>query len=74
MTLASIAAARAAANLPVTGSANPGPVTPATSIAIDPALKLGMRADPQCKPLPAGHRRRIYFGNPTPGQDGFGLG
>jgi L-ascorbate oxidase len=74
MTLASIADARAAANLPVTGSAHPGHVTPATSIAIDPALKLGLRGDPQCKPLPAGHRRRIYFGNPTPGQDGFGLG
>jgi hypothetical protein len=46
----------------------------ASSIAIDPALKLGLRSDPACQPLAPGHRRRVFFGNPTPGQDGFGLG
>ncbi len=74
MTLASIDAARAAAALPVTGAANPGNLVQAASIAIDPALKLGLRDAPECAPLPPGYRRRIYFGNPTPGVDGFGLG
>jgi FtsP/CotA-like multicopper oxidase with cupredoxin domain len=73
-TLTDVDGARAAANKPVTGSANPGNLMQATSIAIDPSLKLGFRTTPDCAPLAAGHRRRIYFGNPTPGQDGFGLG
>jgi FtsP/CotA-like multicopper oxidase with cupredoxin domain len=72
--LANIDGARAAAKLPVSGSAHPGNLMQATSIAIDPDLKLGLRGSPDCVPLAAGHRRRIYFGNPTPGQDGFGLG
>ena len=42
------------------------------SYAIDPALKAGLRKDASCVPLPKGHRRRIYFGYPTPGT--FGLG
>jgi hypothetical protein len=46
----------------------------ARTIAIDPALKLGRRSDPACRPLAPGHRRKIIFGNPTPGEDGFGLG
>ena len=74
LTLTNVEGARAAANLPVTGSANHGNLVQATSIAIDPDLKLGLRGSPDCVPLQAGHRRRIYFGNPTPGQDGFGLG
>ncbi len=74
MTLASLDTARAAAALPVTGTANPGSLVQAASIAIDPALKLGLRSSPDCVPLPPGYRRRIYFGNPTPGHDGFGLG
>ncbi len=73
-TLTDIAGARAAASQPVTGSANPGNLTQATSIAIDPDLKLGLRGSPDCVPLAAGHHRRIYFGDPTPGVDGFGLG
>jgi FtsP/CotA-like multicopper oxidase with cupredoxin domain len=73
-TLTDLAGARAAASQPVTGSANPGSLVQAAAIAIDPALKLGLRGSPDCVPLAAGHRRRIYFGNPTPGQDGFGLG
>ena len=74
MTLANLASARAAAQLPVTGSADPGNLVQAASIAIDPALKLGLRDSPDCVALQPGHRRRIYFGNPTPGMDGFGLG
>ena len=74
LTPVDIDGARAAAKLPVTGSANPGSLVQATSIAIDPDLKLGLRSSPQCSPLQPGHRRRIYFGNPTPGEDGFGLG
>jgi FtsP/CotA-like multicopper oxidase with cupredoxin domain len=46
----------------------------APTIAIDPALKLGQRSSPECQPLAPGHRRKIIFGNPTPGEDGFGLG
>ena len=72
--LTDIAGARAAAGRPVIGSANPGNLVQATAIAIDPDLKLGLRGSPDCVPLAAGHRRRVYFGNPTPGQDGFGLG
>jgi L-ascorbate oxidase len=72
--LTDIAGARAAASQAVTGSANPGNLTQATSIAIDPDLKLGLRSSPDCVPLAAGHHRRIYFGDPTPGVDGFGLG
>lgn len=45
----------------------------ATAYAIDPELKLGLREDPHCANLAKGEYRRIYFGNPTPGQDGFGL-
>ncbi len=73
-TLADLDGARAAAKLPVTGSANPGSLVQAASIAIDPELKLGLRGSAECSALRPGHRRRIYFGNPTPGQDGFGLG
>jgi FtsP/CotA-like multicopper oxidase with cupredoxin domain len=71
--LTSVDAARAAASQPVTGTANPGNLVQATSIAIDPDLKLGFRSSPQCAPLAAGHHRRVYFGNPTPEVDGFGL-
>jgi L-ascorbate oxidase len=46
----------------------------APTIAIDRALKLGQRSDPTCQPLAPGHRRKILFGDPTPGIDGFGLG
>ena len=74
LSLVSVDAALAAASLPIGGSAHHGALTQAPSIAIDPSLKLGLRTSPDCVPLPAGHRRRIYFGNPTPGQDGFGLG
>jgi L-ascorbate oxidase len=74
MSLVHIDAARAAAHEPVAGGANPGNLHQAPSIAIDPELKLGMRSDPACVPLKSGHHRRIFFGNPTPGQDGFGLG
>ena len=73
-TLTDVDGARAAASQPVTGSANPGNLVQATSIAIDPDLKLGLRGSPDCVPLAEGHHRRIYFGNPTPGEDGFGLG
>ena len=45
----------------------------ATEYAIDPVLKLGLRHDPACDNLGPGEHRRIFFGNPTPGQDGFGL-
>ena len=31
-------------------------------------------ASPNCSALPAGHRRRIFFGNPTAAPDSFGLG
>ena len=74
LVLADLDAARAAAKLPVTGSASPGSLVQAASIAIDPELKLGLRGSAECRTLQSGHRRRIYFGNPTPGQDGFGLG
>ena len=40
---------------------------------VDEAVKLGLRADSACANLGANEHRRIYFGNPTPGQDGFGL-
>jgi FtsP/CotA-like multicopper oxidase with cupredoxin domain len=62
------------------GSGAHGPAIQAASlhqaptIAIDPALKLGERSSPDCQPLAPGHRRKIIFGNPTPGEDGFGLG
>jgi L-ascorbate oxidase len=72
--LTDIDGARAAATLPVSGFANPGNLFQAPTIAIDPDLKLGLRGSPDCVPLAPGHHRRIYFGNPTPGQDGFGLG
>jgi L-ascorbate oxidase len=60
----------AAARLPAIQTA----LQQAQSFAIDPALKLGLRADRACRPLAPGHRRKILFGNPTPGVDGFGLG
>lgn len=44
----------------------------APSFAIDPQLQSGARTDPACQPLAKGHRRRIYFGYPTPTT--FGLG
>jgi L-ascorbate oxidase len=45
----------------------------ATSYSIDPALKLGLREDPDCADLASHEHRRIYLGNPTPGSDGFGI-
>lgn len=54
-------------------SAAPPGLRQAEAFAIDPALKLGMRHDPSCDNLAAGEHRRIYFGNPTPGRDSFGL-
>jgi L-ascorbate oxidase len=74
LSLASIDVARAAANLPVTGSAHQEGLVPATSFVLDSDTKLGLKSTPNCAPLREGHHRRIYFGNPTPGQDGFGLG
>lgn len=74
MSLVSVDAARSASGKPVTGSANHGGLVQAKSIAIDPDLKLGMRASADCVPLKPGHHRRIFFGDPTPGIDGFGLG
>jgi len=73
LTLTDIAGARASAKLPVGGSASHGNLVQAVAIAIDPELKLGLRDSPDCVRLPANHRRRIYFGDPTPGVDGFGL-
>jgi L-ascorbate oxidase len=72
MTLASIDTARVAASLPVTGSAHHEGLVQAQTIAIDPALKLGLRSSPDCVPLASGHHRRILFGYPTPAD--FGLG
>ena len=74
MSLVGVDAARDAASQPVTGSASHGNWHPAQSIAIDPDLKFGLRTSPDCMPLKPGHRRRILFGDPTPGIDGFGLG
>jgi L-ascorbate oxidase len=74
MSLVTVDAARAASSQPVTGWASPDGLLQAPAIAIDPALKLGLRSSPDCVPLAPGHRRRIFFGNPTPGEDGFGLG
>lgn len=65
------AASSAAGQVPPAGAA-PSP-RQATQFAIDPPLKLGLRRDPACANLQPGEHRRIYFGNPTPGQDGFGL-
>jgi L-ascorbate oxidase len=74
MLLGSIETARGAANQPVTGSAHHEGLVQAQTIAIDPDLKLGLRSSSDCVPLKEGHRRRIFFGDPTPGVDGFGLG
>jgi L-ascorbate oxidase len=74
MSLGSIETARGAANQPVTGSAHHEGLVQAQTIAIDPDLKLGLRSSVDCVPLQPGHHRRIFFGNPTPGEDGFGLG
>ena len=38
------------------------------------AAHVASLADPNCKALPPGHTRRIYFGVPTGEPDGFGLG
>jgi L-ascorbate oxidase len=46
----------------------------APTFAIDPALKLGLREDPDCANLAPHEHRRIYLGNPTPGSDDFGIG
>ena len=60
-----------------TGAAQAIPAAPglqqATRFAIDPALKLGLRRDPACENLAPGEHRRIYFGDPTAGQGGFGI-
>jgi|GEM_PF-6075334 len=45
----------------------------ATQYAIDPAQKLGLRQAPSCRNLAPRERRRVYFRNPHPGTDGFGL-
>jgi L-ascorbate oxidase len=74
MSLVNIDTARGAANQPVTGSAHHEGLVQAQTIAIDPDLKLGLRSSVDCVPLLPGHHRRIFFGNPTPGEDGFGLG
>jgi L-ascorbate oxidase len=37
----------------------------AGAYAIDPALKLGLREDPDCANLKPGEHRRIYLGNPN---------
>jgi L-ascorbate oxidase len=55
-----------------TSAAVPG-LRQATAYAIDPALKLGLRQEPSCANLAPGEYRRIYFGNPHPGKDDFGL-
>lgn len=47
-----------------TSTAFPG-VRMAAAYAIDPALKLGLREDPDCANLALGEHRRIYFGNPN---------
>jgi FtsP/CotA-like multicopper oxidase with cupredoxin domain len=54
------------------GAPSPG-LRLAPEFAIDAPLKLGLRRDPDCANLAPGEHRRIYFGNPTPGKDGFGL-
>jgi L-ascorbate oxidase len=74
MSLVDIDTARGAAGGAVTGSAHHEGVVQAQSIAIDPDLKLGLRSSPDCVPLKEGHHRRVFFGDPTPGVDGFGLG
>jgi L-ascorbate oxidase len=52
-----------------TTSAETSPPLPgmkmATAYAIDPALKLGLREDPDCANLEPGEHRRIYLGNPN---------
>ena len=53
MSLVKIDAARAAAGGPVTGSANPGHLHQAPSIAIDPDLKLGHAQQPGLRPAQA---------------------
>jgi len=70
----SLAVARAMAGAGIGGPAIQLGLKQAPTIAIDRALKLGQRADPSCRPLAPGHRRKILFGDPTPGIDGFGLG
>ncbi len=45
----------------------------APQYAIDQQLRLGQRTDPSCANLKQGEHRRIYFGNPHPGSDGFGI-
>ena len=47
-------------------------LTQARSAAITPEVLVGQAPDPNCKPLAAGHRRKILFGYPT--DTTFGLG
>lgn len=59
--------------------ARPGPLPAGVTLADSPramteGVRLGLDRDAACRALPAGHRRRILFGNPEPGTDGFGLG
>lgn len=63
---------RAAMNAAVSGPVLQDGLRQTPVFAIDPALQSGLRKDPQCAPLAKGHRRRIYFGYPTPAN--FGLG
>jgi L-ascorbate oxidase len=53
-----------------TSAATPG-MKMAATYAIDPALKLGLRQDPNCANLAPGEHRRIYLGSPN-GSD-FGI-
>jgi L-ascorbate oxidase len=62
--------AQHAATSTETSAPSPG-MKMATVYAIDPALKLGLRQDPDCANLAPGEHRRIYLGNPT-AQD-FGI-
>jgi L-ascorbate oxidase len=70
----SLAVARAMAGAGAGGPVIQPGLQQAPTIAIDRALKLGQRSDASCQPLAPGHRRKILFGNPTPGIDGFGIG
>lgn len=42
--------------------------------AISAESALGLSPDPRCKALPAGHRRRVFFGKLAAETDTFGLG
>ena len=72
MTSVPAASAGAAVTAPATGpSVQPG-LTQAASAAITPEVAVGQVVDPKCKPLAAGHRRKILFGYPS--ATSFGLG